>query len=322
MSQNFNENTTAEEAAAFWANEIKGKTVLVTGATWGGLGAEAARVIAKHEAKLVIVAGRRDEPLEETIQKIKAETPKAQLRPLLLDLASLASVRKAAQVVNDYAEPIDVLINNAGIMATPYFKTQDGFEGQLGTNHFGPFLFTNLILHKLLESPSPRIVNVSSSMHRVCPILFEDPSFADGQKYNKWQAYGQAKTANILFALELSKRYRNQGLTAFSLHPGGIFTNLQRDVDLAAEGAAGEWVDYHGNPLIPEGKVLTWKSIGAGTSTHIVAAFDPSIKEKSGSYLEDCQISNQVAMPYALDHENAAKLWSLSEKAVGQVFSS
>jgi NAD(P)-dependent dehydrogenase (short-subunit alcohol dehydrogenase family) len=210
-NKNFGATTEAEEVATYFENEIKGKTVLITGATWGGLGAEAARVIAKHHAALVIVAGRKQESLDDTIQKIKAENSSANLRSLILDLSSLESVRSAAAEVNTYSESIDVLIYNAGIMGGPHYTTKDGLEGQFGTNHIGPFLFTNLILPKILASKTgaSRIVNVTSIAHIITPVIFEDPLFDNGKTYNKWWAYGQSKTANILFARELSNRYKS-----------------------------------------------------------------------------------------------------------------
>ncbi|KAG2175313.1 hypothetical protein INT44_007801 [Umbelopsis vinacea] len=318
-NKNFGYHTEAEEVATYFESEIKGKTVLITGCTIGGLGFEAARVVSKHHAGLVIVAGRKQEALDEAIKKIKGETPSANLRSLVIDLASLESVRHAAAEVNAYSEPIDVLINNAAIMASPYYTTKDGFEAQLGTNHIGPFLFTNLILPKVLASKTgaPRIVNVSSMGHVFSPIRFDDPFFDNGKSYQKWVAYGQTKTANMLFARELSKRYKSQGLAAFSLHPGGIQTNLGRDIqpdELFAEPIK----DYDGNVLDLSGFV--YKTIPEGTSTHIVAAFDPNIASQSGSYLSDCQIAMEQTKSYATDDVQAEKLWALSEKIVGQQF--
>jgi NAD(P)-dependent dehydrogenase (short-subunit alcohol dehydrogenase family) len=317
-NKNFGFASEADEVATYFQQEIEGKTVLITGCTLGGLGSEAARVLAKHHAGLVIVAGRKQEALDDTIQKIKEETPSANLRPLIIDLASLDSVRHAAAEVNAYPEAIDVLINNAGIMASPYHTTKDGLEGHFGSNHIGPFLFTNLILPKILASKTgaPRIVNVSSIGHILAPILLDDPSFDNGKSYNKWWAYGQSKTANMLFTRELSSRHKNRGLTAFCLHPGGIQTNLGRD--MTPEDALEPVTDYYGNVI--DVTDFTPKTIPQGTSTHIVAAFDPSIASESGSYLVDCQIAMDQAKPYAIDDTQADQLWKLSEKLVGQNF--
>jgi len=317
-NKDFTYNTEVEEVATYFENEIKGKTVLITGCTIGGLGFEASRVVAKHQAGLVILAGRKQESLDQAIEKIKAETPSANLRSLVIDLASLESVKHAAAEVNAYSEPIDVLINNAAIMASPYHTTKDGFEAQFGTNHIGPFLFTNLILPKVLASKTgaPRIVNVSSVGHVISPIRLDDPFFDNGKAYQKWIAYGQSKTANMLFARELSNRYKSQGLTVFSLHPGGINTNLARDVNPAEFSEPIK--DYDGNVL--DFSNLEWKTVPEGTSTHMVAAFDPKIASESGAYLVDCQLAMDQAKPYAKDDTQAAKLWALSEQIVGQKF--
>ncbi|KAH8551428.1 short-chain dehydrogenase [Umbelopsis sp. PMI_123] len=315
-NKNFGFHTEADEVATYFENEIKGKTVLITGCTWGGLGAEAARVIAKHHAALVIVAGRKQESLDDTIQKIKAETPSASVRALIIDLASLESVKKAAADVNAYPEAIDVLINNAAIMASPYHTTKDGFEAQFGTNHIGPFLFTNLIMPKLLASKTgaPRIVNVSSIGHIFSPIRFDDPFFDNGKTYQKfWASYGQSKTANMLFARELAKRYKNKGLTAFSLHPGGIATNLGRDVN--PEEFTKPLKDYDGQTV--DWSNLEWKSIPEGTSTHLVADLIQISPQSLDLTWRTVKLP-WIMLPYAKDDTQAEKLWQLSEKIIAQ----
>ncbi|KAK9761356.1 hypothetical protein K7432_013810, partial [Basidiobolus ranarum] len=145
----FQHSTTGEEVADRFSNQIDGKVILLTGATWGGLGAETVRILSKHNPRLVIMAGRKQEALDETISKIRQETPNVQLRALLLDLGSLDSIKEAAAQVNKYSENIDVLINNAGVMASPYFTTKDGFEGQFGTNHLHTWL------PDAMEGPTP-----------------------------------------------------------------------------------------------------------------------------------------------------------------------
>ncbi|KAH8553625.1 short-chain dehydrogenase [Umbelopsis sp. PMI_123] len=320
MTSDFGFETTSDEAVTALADQIKGKTILVTGATLGGIGAETARAIAKHQPKLVIVAGRRQEALDDIIRKIKQETPAANLRSLVIDLASFESVHAAADQVNQYEEPIDVLINNAAIMAPPYHTTKDGFEAQFGTNHLGPFLFTALIFNRILASTTgePRIINVASRGHILCPILFDDYGFSNGEKYNRWHAYGQSKTANMLFSKELAKRYKDKGLVSFSLHPGVIATNLSRDVLETKEQKLAR-TTYDGI-LYYSVNSTQQKTIPQGASTTIVAAFDPTIKPYSGSYLQDCRIDNESPRDYALDEFNAEKLWLLSEKLVGKQF--
>jgi NAD(P)-dependent dehydrogenase (short-subunit alcohol dehydrogenase family) len=170
--------TTAEEVIADLKTYINGKVILTTGVSPGGLGAHFVEQIAAAQPKLLILAGRNKSKVEATAQKI-AEITNGSIdtRTLELDLGSLAKVREAAAIVNAYSESIDVLVNNAGIMATEYAKTADGVENQFGTNHIGPWLFTNLIIDKVLASPRPRIVNVSSDGYRMSPIRFHDHGF-------------------------------------------------------------------------------------------------------------------------------------------------
>jgi len=313
MSTNFGFSTTAEEVATVLASEIKDKNVLITGISPKSLGAETARVIAKFNgAGIVILAGRSRANLEQTEKDIKSETPGANLRLLILDLDSFAAVRKAADEVLAYPEPLHVLINNAGVMAIDYRKTVDGHEAQFGVNHLAHFLFTSRIFPKLREY-NPRIVNVSSWGHRFGPVRFDDPGFSNGEKYDRWEAYGQSKTANILFSRELARR----GVTSFSLHPGSIETNLAAAVPIEALIKLGVYNEKR-EPLNSER--FPRKTLGEGTSTHIVAAFDPAIIPHSGSFLEDANVREDRVVPHATDMESARRLWELSEHLVGETF--
>ncbi|KAI5477002.1 short-chain dehydrogenase [Pseudohyphozyma bogoriensis] len=316
--------TTADEAAKRLASQIRGRHVLITGASPGGLGAEAARVVAKHAA-LVILAGRSLEKLRKTERDIITETPSSNLRLLVVDLASFDSIRRAADEVNAYVEPIDVLINNAAIMSIPTYTTLPGttIEAQFGTNHLGPFLFTNLIKPRLAASQSPRIVNVASSGHQWA-ALQQDPGFNNGKRYTANKAYGQSKTANMLFAVALSEKWKDIEATSFSLHPGIVNTNLGRHLTpFMLIKAVGALIG------IISTKIIKWdvgkspmglKSMGQGAATHIVAAFDPSIAGESGAYLSDCTLRNSDAAPYALDKREAERLWRMSEETLGQRF--
>ncbi|SCV70795.1 BQ2448_3557 [Microbotryum intermedium] len=308
----FGEKTTAQEAADYYSDKIKGKVVLITGGSPGGLGAEAARVIALHEPKLIILAGRSKANIDRAMKEIQSETPSAPLRPLLIDLACLSNVREASKEVLAYEETIDVLINNAGIMGLEHYtKTVDGYEAQFATCHLGHFLLTGLIRPRL--AANCRIVNVSSRGHVCGPVRFDDINFSEGKDYDPWLGYGQAKTANMLFSVELKKRWN---VPTFSLHPGGIMTNLARNLSLEHKKSAGI-IDEEGNRKVGDSES---KDVPQGTSTHIVAAFDDDILESNGGYLEDCQLANDVAREYALSGENAAKLWEMSEKLVGEKF--
>ena len=228
----YGSKTTAEEVAEDCKDIIKGKVILTTGVSPGGLGATFVQVIAKHSPKLLILAGHNTSKCEETAKAIASTSPGVSTRVLELDLGSLEQIRKAAAEVNSYTDHIDVLCNNAGVMATPYSLTKDGLETQFGINHIGHFLFTNLVIKKLLQAPKGgRVVNVTSNGHRLGPVRFDDWRFDNGKTYDPWRAYGQSKSANMLFALSLAKKLgdkgKGAGLVSLSLHPGAIFgTNL------------------------------------------------------------------------------------------------
>ncbi|KAI5478860.1 Env9p [Pseudohyphozyma bogoriensis] len=297
--------TTAEEAAKNLAENIRGKTILITGVSPGGIGAEASRVLAKY-AGLLILAGRKLEALRETQSTILEETPNANLRLLVIDLGSFQSVREAARDVNTWTEPIDVLINNAATANLPTFTTLPGtnIEAQFGTNHLGPFLFTNLIKARLAGSHNPRVVNVASGIHRLSPVL-ADPSFDGGKTYVPGKAYGQSKTANMLFTISLAEKWKSINATAFSLHPGIIPTNLGRNMTTSQKlrTISGALAMMFGKLItlqFMEGPIAL-KNIGQGAATHIVAAFDPTIVDQSGSYLDNCVIHNDRACAYAKD---------------------
>jgi short-subunit dehydrogenase involved in D-alanine esterification of teichoic acids len=272
-----------------------------------------------------------------------------------VQLDSLASVREAAKTVledNDVGS-IDVLINNAGVMACPYGKTVDGFETQFGTNHLSHFLLTNLLMPKLLSaSPPARIINLSSTAHIVSPVRFDDLGFKNGEEYVPWLAYGQSKTANILFTVELNRLLGDKGIKSFSMHPGSITSGLQKYVtkEMMVQGMTlcmSSFCSYllslfsssssSSSPFNPKiqaadtlstGKSLgktpnpTHKTLQQGCSTTLRAALDPEMSPEDGVYLVDCQITNEEAdlQPYAVDVENAKKLWSVSEELVGEKF--
>ncbi|KAI0747065.1 hypothetical protein C8Q80DRAFT_1179123 [Daedaleopsis nitida] len=322
----FGFSTSAEEVASALAPHIAGKVVLVTGVTPGGLGAHFLDAIAPHKPRLLILAGRSAPKLAEAAKAPALAAAGVATRTLELDLSSQASVRRAAAEVLTYAEPLDVLVNSAAVMACPYATTVDGLELQFGTNHIGHFLFTCLIAEKLLQSTAPggaRVVNVSSDGHRFSPIRFDDVGFSEGKTYEKWRAYGQSKTANILFALSLAEKLGPKGVTAYALHPGGIMTNLGRYMsDVHADLEALRAIDAEIGNTAEANREHKFKTLTQGTATYVVAAFDPALNEHSGAYLQDCQLApTGYPRPYAADKGNAEKLWKLSEEIVGQTFS-
>ncbi|KAG6909892.1 hypothetical protein DXG01_014706 [Tephrocybe rancida] len=318
----FDNNTDAIVVAKAFASEIKGKrdvligsrAVIVTGVTLGGMGAEVSRVLASEGAE-VVLAGRTPSNIKATADAIKAEFPNAKLKELLFDLNSQATIRKSAAEVLAYDGPVDVVILNAGIMGTPYKRTAEGLESQFGNNHIGNFLFTNLIMPKVLESAAPRVVSVASLGHFWGPVRFDDYGFKEGETYEKWTAYGQSKTANILFAVGLAEHFKDTKLKAFSIHPGGAVTSLHQHM---TPEDYEKFADFYNPDGTPKGDWI--RTVPQVASSHIVAGFDPSLNDKSGAYLVDCKVATEQAAPYATDKENAEKLWVLSEKIVGQTF--
>ncbi|RMJ23884.1 short-chain dehydrogenase [Aspergillus sp. HF37] len=325
MPSPYSTHTTTDELVSDYADLIKGKTILTTGVSPGSLGGFFVQSIAQAKPAWLILAARNTDKLAQTASEITATNPGLQVRTLQVDLGALDSVRDAAAQVNawDDIPAIDVLVNNAGIMAVDYRLSADGFESHLATNHLGPFLFTNLIMDKLVASAEPRIVVVSSDGHRLNPFRFDDCKFDDGKSYNRWYAYGQSKTANMLFAISLAQKLgMKHGLRAFSLHPGVIFTNLGHHLDWNVEfpglqnadrslGNREGWSDFNVKPL------------ERGAATHIYAAFDPSLKANNGAYLLDCHVADPLAdtvKPWATSSFEAERLWRLSERLIGQEF--
>ncbi|KAF7360132.1 Short-chain dehydrogenase/reductase family protein [Mycena venus] len=306
--------TTADEVATTFSQEIKGKNVLITGTSLNGIGFETARVIAKH-ANLVIITGYNDGRLKLSEEAIKKDVPTANIRRLTLDLASLAGIRKAAAEVNTYSEPIHVLIHNAAATIGPFKLTTDGLESQIGTDHVGPFLLTKLLASKLLAattpSYTPRVIFVSSGAHAFGQgVNFDTIGRPNSETYSSAGAYFEAKSANILTAIELSKRSKG-------LHPGIIFTNInQKEEAIPGMQALG----ILGPDGLPNEEKFQWKTIPQGAATTVAAAFDPRISDKPGSYLDDSKIANEAVVSHSSDPANAERLWTVTEKIIGEKF--
>ncbi|TXT10725.1 hypothetical protein VHUM_02230 [Vanrija humicola] len=326
----FTKETTAQEVADAFGDRIKGRYVVVTGASPGGLGYETARAIATQEPKLLVIAARDQAKLDAAKADILKETPAANVKTVILDLASQAAVRTAAADISSLGD-VDVLINNAAIMMNPYTQTADGLESQFGTNYVGPWLLTALLLPSLLKTPHPRVVCVSSAGHRQSDIRWDDIGFAEGKDYNKHQAYGQSKTGNILHALALADKYGDKGLVAVSLHPGVISTNLSRH--LTEEDFKGFSTFFNADGSAKPG---IFKSIPQGAATTVTAAFDPRWDSQNGVYLVDSQVAPDVPegesdnllsvpgmgyiYPFAKDKKSAQRLWELTNKITGENF--
>jgi NAD(P)-dependent dehydrogenase (short-subunit alcohol dehydrogenase family) len=209
-------------------------------------------------------------------------------------------------------------------MACEYGKSVDGFERQFAVSHLGPFLFTNLIMKKILAAPEPRVVNVSSDGHRLSGIRWFDPGFDEGQLYNRWRAYGQGKTANILFATALKDKLGQKGLVTVALHPGVISTNLGNHMDWSVDYATLTAIDKELGNMEGWKTAFDRKTPQQGVATHVYAAFDPSLQNHNGAYCQDGHISDpfvDTLKSYAVSSIDAERLWQMSEKMVKQQFS-
>ncbi|CAK5267262.1 unnamed protein product [Mycena citricolor] len=316
MYPTFDFNTTAEEVATAFAEQIKGKNVLITGTSLNSLGFETARVVAKY-ANLVIITGYNTERLKLARAELQKEGPHAEIRPLVIDLASLKDVRRAAAEVNAYAEPIHVLVNNAAAAVGDFKLSPEGYENQLATDHLGPFLFTALIAPKLLaartETFTPRVIFVSSLAHLFGGVSLETWGKPDPASYDSMAAYAQAKTANILTAAELSRRAKG-ALKSYSLHPGIIFTNINQKEESAEKQKELGILLPDGSPNLEK---YQWKSIPEGSATTVAAAFDPRLEDSPGAFLDDSKVANDKRSPQAADSALAARLWEITEELVG-----
>ncbi|KAK4163920.1 hypothetical protein QBC43DRAFT_318925 [Cladorrhinum sp. PSN259] len=319
MAPQYNSHTTASELVSELASNIKGKVILTTGASPTSLGAHFLKAVAVAEPSLLILTGRNVSKLQETADAITKINSNVKTRVLKLELSSLQSVREAAAEVLawDDVPVIDVLVNNAGIMAVDYALSPDGQELHFATNHLGHFVFTNLIMSKILASSEPRIVSVTSNGHRLSPVRFDSLDFDGGKDYNKWRAYGQSKTANILFASSLAKKLGGKGLVAVSVHPGvigttGLGTHIKWDTEMADLIAAdSSFGDAKG--------AFDFKTEDEGVATHVFASFHPSLREHNGAYLTDAHVA-EPDRDWAKSETDAEKLWKLSEDLVGQQF--
>jgi NAD(P)-dependent dehydrogenase (short-subunit alcohol dehydrogenase family) len=329
MTQAFSKESTTSEVLE--GIDLSGKTILVTGAN-SGLGMETARALGAAGAKVVITTRNADKSAE-ALAALREAVPGAEFEAVEMDLGSLASVRAAADAVLQRYPKVDVVIGNAGVMNTPFGRTEDGFETQFGVDHLGHFVFYNRIVPSLLAAAPARIVMLSSGAHFNSDILWDDINW-EHTEYDKFIAYGQAKTANMLCAVAMNARLAGRGVKAFSVHPGVILTNLGRymsDEDraemmarmkarLGLEAAAGEEASFDNLPMFI-------KSVEQGAATSCWAATAESLDEHGGRYLADCNVAPIVetyqpdgCMAYGLDADAAERLWRISEEMVGERF--
>ena len=308
--------TTAEEVIR--GIDLSGRTAIVTGG-YSGIGLETSRVLAAAGANVIVPARTPDKARANL-----AGLPRVELAAL--DLLDPASIDAFARKCLASGRPLHLLIHSAGVMATPLIRDSRGLESQFSTNHLGHFQLALRLLPALARAEGARVVALSSRGHRFSAVDFEDPNF-ERRPYDKWQAYGQSKTANALFALGLDRRTASLGVRAFSVHPGGILTDLTRH--LTDE-------DLKGYNLIrqPDGKIapnpalpsFPFKTVAQGAATTVWCATSPSLQGMGGVYCEDCDIAEVIpgdrttptgVAPWACAPEAAERLWALSERLTG-----
>ena len=325
MANVFGATSTTDEVLA--GVKLNGKRILVTGVS-AGIGVETARSLAGHGAHVVGAARDLTKAETATVQVRKDATANGGSFELVeLDLANLKSARRCADELIAKDEPFDLVIANAGVMATPFGHTADGFETQFGINHLGHFVLVNRIAG-LMRSGS-RLVNLTSAGHRRCNVDLDDPNF-ERTAYDPFVAYGRSKTANILFAVAFDERHRERGIRAAAVHPGVIHTELARHMDPAQLPAIIEQISKE---LAEEGKApFQWKTTAQGAATSVWAGVTAPAEEVGGKYCANCQVGQVLAddvylsplgegvRAFALDSATAAALWKKSEEMVGEVY--
>lgn len=319
----FNGQTSAEEVCDTFSSQIKGKTFLITGTSAGGMGAKYALVLSQHAPAQILLVSRSQEKVDPVIADILSINPEIDVKIVACELSDQQSVRQAAATILTDASiaKIDIVINNAGVMAIKdYTLDSQGNELTLSANHLGHFLLTCLLLPKIRAAgEGARIINITSHGHRIGPFRFDDPKFSNGKEYDPWSAYGQSKTANVLFSAELARRLAKHDIQSFSVHPGLIMTTgLGNHLDFMAEMPGLLAAVEKNNPGETWGLEGQAKDDSQGCASGLVAALHPDWKHRSGAYVEDCQVGEAIA--YAADAENAKKLWAYSEGVVGQKF--
>ena len=307
----------SEPAEVLEGIDLNGKVALVTGG-YSGIGLETTRALSDCGARVIVPARRRDIAIDELEGIINKEDI------LNLDLANPNSVYKFVEEFVDNGITLDILINNAAVMACPQMLTDNGWDLQFAVNHIGHFILTKGLLPSLLQSNESRVVTLSSTGHKLSGIRWDDIHFEND--YDKWQSYGQSKTAASLLAIELDSRMKNEGIRALSVHPGGIFTPLQRHLQKEEMIALG-WLNEDGE--LSEMAAAGFKSATQGASTTLWCATNPMLSDIGGVYCENCDIAAKEddgpnaryvgVADWAIDTEEASKLWEKTEKTLASL---
>lgn len=310
----------SEPAEVLAGIDLTGRTAIVTGG-YSGIGLETTRALASVGAD-VIVPVRTPEKAAETLAGVADDLP-GSITTHEMDLADLGTVDAFTAAMNEQLDELDLLINNAGVMATPERRVGPGWEYQFGINHLGHFALAQGLMPLLEAADAARVVVLSSTGHHRSDIRWDDIHF-ESTPYEKWEAYGQAKTANSLFAVGLSERLKASGGRAFSVHPGGIFTPLQRDLPIDEQIMMG-WLDEDGQPSALAQQFF--KTPSQGCTTTLWAATSPMLDDAHGLYCEDCDVSQLRTADsprgfgvegYAVDPDSAERLWELTEAMVSR----
>jgi NAD(P)-dependent dehydrogenase (short-subunit alcohol dehydrogenase family) len=325
LGTGFGHHATAMEVIS--GIDLSGKTALVTGG-YSGIGTEAVKALVSAGAR-VIVAARRPEEADKSLADIRSR-----IDVVKLDLSDPASINACAETVSGMTGKLDILINNAGIMAAPLSRDARGFEAQFATNHLGHFQLTARLWPLLAKAGNARAVALTSAAHKRFAPNVADPNFT-ACDYEKWAAYGQAKSANALFALELDRLAAPHGVRAFAVHPGAIVTNLGRHLSDAEKSAmspnrTSDKMEDEPSETKPKMGGLEWKNAEAGAATSVWAATSPLLEGKGGVYCNDSDIARLIegpeeynefgVMPHVRDTAVAQQLWAISEEMTGVKF--
>ena len=295
---------------------LSGKTAIVTGG-YSGIGIETTRALSEAGANVIIPARRP----EEAMVALDGIIPKDHI--FEMDLSDLDSIKRFTDLVKSNLS-LSILINNAGIMACPESKTSNGWDLQFAVNHIGHFVLTHELIDSMDQSSGARIINLSSTAHKFSGICWDDIHFLNS--YDKWVSYGQSKTATSLFSIELDRRFKDKNIRSFAVHPGGIFTPLQRHLQQEEMVAMG-WLNEDGS--LSELAKAGFKSSTQGASTSLWAATSSQLDNKGGLYCENCDVANLAGgspeeryfgvRDWAVDPSEAEKLWHCTEKMLTNI---
>jgi NAD(P)-dependent dehydrogenase (short-subunit alcohol dehydrogenase family) len=295
---------------------LSGKTAIVTGG-YSGIGIETTRALSEAGASVIIPARRT----EEAMVALDGIIPKDHI--FEMDLSDLDSIKRFTDLVKSNLS-LSILINNAGIMACAESKTSNGWDLQFAVNHIGHFVLTHELIDSMDQSSGARIINLSSTAHKFSGICWDDIHFSNS--YDKWVSYGQSKTATSLFSIELDRRFKDKNIRSFAVHPGGIFTPLQRHLQQEEMVAMG-WLNEDGS--LSELAKAGFKSSTQGASTSLWAATSSQLDNKGGLYCENCDVANLAGgspeeryfgvRDWAVDSDEAKKLWHSTEKLLANV---